>query len=168
MTRMKRFTQLAALLTVALLAGCSALSPYSTETKLNLKISASDQLNPDQNGRPSPIVLRLLELKHPTAFENADFFTLYERAKESLAQDLVSDEEIELRPGESLDLKLTVGNGNRYVGVLAAYRDLPETQWRYTVQVVPMGLTKVNLKLDDLGIHNIDADAKAKLAKADK
>lgn len=168
MIRMKRFTHLAALFAVALLAGCSAMSPYSKETKVNLKITASDQLNPDLNGRPSPIVLRLMELKHPTAFENADFFTLYERAKEALAQDMVSNEEIELRPGETLDLKLTVGNSNRYIGVLAAYRDLPETQWRYTVQVVPLAITKVNLALDDQGIHDVDAEAKAKLAKADK
>lgn len=32
-------------------------------------------------------------------------------------------------------MKLSVEEGSRYVGVLAAYRDLPETKWRYTVQV---------------------------------
>jgi type VI secretion system VasD/TssJ family lipoprotein len=53
--------------------------------QINLKLTASDQLNPDLNGRPSPIVVRLFELKHPVTFENADFFSLYERAKESLA-----------------------------------------------------------------------------------
>lgn len=58
-------------------------------------------LFPNGNGRPSPIVVRLFELKHPVTFENADFFSLYERAKETLAPDLVASEEIELRPGES-------------------------------------------------------------------
>lgn len=75
---------------LVLLAGCSSISPYSTVTKLNLKLTASDQVNPDLNGRPSPIVVRLIELKHPVAFENADFFSLYERAKESLSPDLVA------------------------------------------------------------------------------
>jgi type VI secretion system VasD/TssJ family lipoprotein len=51
--------------------------------QINLKLTGSDQLNPDLNGRPSPIVVRLFELKHPVTFENADFFSLYERAKES-------------------------------------------------------------------------------------
>ncbi|MEB0104693.1 type VI secretion system lipoprotein TssJ, partial [Pseudomonas sp. CCI3.2] len=64
-----------------LLAGCSTLSPYSTLTKLDLTLAASDQLNPDLHGRPSPIVVRLIELKNPVAFENADFFSLYERPK---------------------------------------------------------------------------------------
>ena len=95
---------LTALTTLVLLAGCSTLSPYSHVTKLNLNLTASDQLNPDLNGRPSPIVVRLFELKHPVAFENADFFSLYEHAKESLAPDIVATEELELRPGETVVL----------------------------------------------------------------
>ncbi|MBD8683985.1 type VI secretion system lipoprotein TssJ [Pseudomonas sp. CFBP 13719] len=148
------FKTLTALTTWALLAGCSALSPYSHVTKLNLKLTASDQLNPDLNGRPSPIVVRLFELKHPVAFENADFFSLYERAKESLAPDMVSTEELELRPGETVELKLSVEAGSRYVGVLAAYRDLPDTKWRYTLQVAPVEVTDADLTLDQSGIRN--------------
>jgi type VI secretion system protein VasD len=158
MMRMSRrstdfFKVLTALTTLALLAGCSTLSPYSHVTKLNLKLTASDQLNPDLNGRPSPIVVRLFELKHPVAFENADFFSLYERAKESLAPDMVSTEELELRPGETVELKLSVEEGSRYVGVLAAYRDLPDTKWRYTLQVAPVDVTDADLTLDQSGIR---------------
>ncbi|VVP52713.1 type VI secretion system lipoprotein TssJ [Pseudomonas fluorescens] len=139
---------------LVLLTGCSSLSPYSKVTKLNLKLTASDQLNPDLNGRPSPIVVRLFELKHPVTFENADFFSLYERAKESLAPDLVASEELELRPGETVELKLSVEEGSRYVGVLAAYRDLPETKWRYTVQITPVEVSDADLTLDSAGIRN--------------
>lgn len=154
---------LTAFAALVLLAGCSSISPYSTVTKLNLKLTASDQVNPDLNGRPSPIVVRLIELKHPVAFENADFFSLYERAKESLSPDLVASEELELRPGETAEFKLSVESGSRYVGVLAAYRDLRETQWRYVVQVTPADLTVAELILDKNGIH----DKNQKLAKAD-
>lgn len=157
------FKTLTALAALVLLAGCSSLSPYSHVTKLNLKLTASDQLNPDLNGRASPIVVRLFELKHPVAFENADFFSLYERARESLAPDLVANEEIELRPGETVEMKLSVEAGSRYVGVLAAYRDLPETKWRYTVQVTPMEVTDAELILDRAGIRNSNET----LAKAD-
>jgi len=157
---LKTLTALAALV---LLAGCSSLSPYSSMTKLDLKLTASDQVNPDLNGRPSPIVVRLMELKHPVAFENADFFSLYERARESLAPDLGASEELELRPGESVELKLSLESGSRYVGVLAAYRDLPETKWRYVVQVTPVKLTEAELTLDQTGIHNNNKT----LAKAD-
>ncbi|MBZ9782244.1 type VI secretion system lipoprotein TssJ [Pseudomonas sp. REP124] len=139
---------------LVLIAGCSTFSPYSKVTKLNLKLTASDQLNPDLHGRPSPVVVRLYELKHPVAFENADFFSLYERARESLAPDMVASEELELRPGETVELKLSVEQGSRYVGVLAAYRDLMDTQWRYTLQVTPQQSTDSDLTLDQTGIRN--------------
>ena len=148
------FKMLTAFVALALMAGCSSMSPYSNVTKLNLKLTASDQLNPDLNGRPSPIVVRLFELKHPVAFENADFFSLYERAKESLAPDMVATEELELRPGEIIELKLSLEEGSRYVGVLAAYRDLPDTKWRYTLQVAPMEVTDADLTLNQSGIRN--------------
>jgi len=157
------FKRLTVLMAMVLLAGCSSLSPFSQVTKVNLTLSGSDQLNPDLNGRPSPIVVRLFELKHPVAFENADFFSLYERARESLAPDLVASEELELRPGETLSLKLSVKEGSRYVGILAAYRDLPETRWRHTVPVTPMAITDADLTLDQSGIRN----GNATLVKAD-
>ncbi len=157
------FNMLAALTALVVLAGCSTLSPYSHVTKLNLKLTASDQVNPDLNGRPSPVVVRLFELKHPVAFENADFFSLYERAKESLAPDMVASEELELRPGETVELKLSLQEGSRYVGVLAAYRDLPDSRWRYTLQVTPVEITDADLTLDQNGIGNTNEP----LAKAD-
>jgi type VI secretion system protein VasD len=151
------FNALTALAALVLIAGCTSLSPYSQVTKVNLKLTASDQLNPDLNGRPSPIVVRLFELKHPVSFENADFFSLYERPKETLAPDMVANEEMELRPGETVELKLSVGEGSRYVGVLAAYRDLSDTQWRYTLQVAPLSATDVDLTLGQSGIRNTHA-----------
>ncbi|MBX8540205.1 type VI secretion system lipoprotein TssJ [Pseudomonas cichorii] len=138
------------------LSSCSALSPYSTQTRLSLQLTASDGLNPDINGRSSPIVLRLLELKHPVAFENMDFFSLYGRAKESLSTDLVASEELELLPGQSIVLKLKTGKDSQYVGVLAAYRNLPETRWRYVIPLTVEGHTRTELSLDDAGIHRSD------------
>lgn len=150
---MLRINALAMLVLAWMLAGCSAISPYSTQTRLELELTASDQLNPDINGRPSPVVVRLLELKNPVLFETADFFGLYGQAKELLAPDLVAAEELELRPGERLTLKLSAQEGSRYVGVMAAYRDLPETKWRYVVQVRSGQTTSAKLNLDHTGIN---------------
>lgn len=97
-------TRLSALLLaggLSLLAGCAALSPYSELTKLDLALVGSDELNPDLNGRPSPIVVRLIELRHPVTFQNADFFSLYQRPREVLSPDMVVQEELELRAGRA-------------------------------------------------------------------
>ncbi|MGN8344081.1 type VI secretion system lipoprotein TssJ [Pseudomonas sp. SMV71] len=143
---------LTTLATTLLLSGCAVLSPFSTMTKLNLTLVTSDQLNPDINARPSPVVVRLFELKHPVAFENADFLSLYERAKDTLSPDLIFSEELELRPGETVELRLSISGMGRYVGVLAAYRDLPHVRWRYTLPIAAQQLTEAHLTLDQNGI----------------
>ena len=157
---MSRLFPAAVFAALAVLGGCSALSPNSDLTKLDLSLQGSDRLNPDLNGRPSPIVIRLIELKHPVAFENADFFSLYQRPKEALSPDLVVQEELELRPGEQRDLKLFVQEGSRYVGVLAAYRDLPESSWRFVIPLQHKAQNRIELNLDEHGIKAIDSLAK--------
>ncbi|MGE6531140.1 type VI secretion system lipoprotein TssJ [Pseudomonas sp. NPDC077382] len=157
---MSRFLPAAVLAALAVLSGCSALSPNSDLTKLDLSLQGSDRLNPDLNGRPSPVVIRLLELKHPVAFENADFFSLYQRPKEALSPDMVIQEELELRPGEQRDLKLFVQDGSRYVGVMAAYRDLPESSWRFVIPLQHKAQNRIELMLDERGIKAIDPLAK--------
>lgn len=157
---MHRFTCLALLAALLSLTGCAALSPYSDMTKLDLTLNGSDQLNPDLNGRPSPIVLRLIELKHPVAFETADFFSLYQRPKEALSPDMVVLEELELRPGEQREMKLSVQPGSRYVGVLAAYRDLPESNWRVVIPLQEKERNSSVLTLNAQGIKTQDDASK--------
>jgi type VI secretion system protein VasD len=156
MISMPRFTCLALFTALLALTGCAALSPYSDMTKLDLTLNGSEQLNPDLNGRPSPIVLRLIELKHPVAFETADFFSLYQRPKEALSPDMVVLEELELRPGEQREMKLSVQPGSRYVGVLAAYRDLPESNWRVVIPLQEKERNSSVLTLDAQGIKTQD------------
>ncbi len=159
---MRKTLLLALAASLLTLVGCSTVSPYSDLTKLDLSLEGSSQLNPDLNNRPSPIVLHLMELKHPVAFENADFFTLYQRPREALSPDLIAIEELELRPGERRELKLTVQEGSRYVAVLAAYRNLPDTNWRFIIPLNEKGLNQVNLRLDAEGIRELDSATKGR------
>ena len=150
---MRRLISLSLLSLFTALGGCASLAPYSDTTKLDLKLQASEELNPDLRGRPSPIVVRLLELKNPSSFNNADFFSLYQRPKESLMPDLVSFEEMEVRPGEARELKLSVQPGSRYVGVVAAYRDLPEANWRYVVSLEEGEINQAGVMLGERGLE---------------
>ena len=150
---MYRATLTSMLLLIGLLAGCSAISPFSTLTKLEVAVTASDHVNPDLHGRPAPVVVHLLELRHPVAFENADFFSLYSNAEQALPKDWVGSEELELRTGERQALKLRLEPQTRFLGVLAAYRDLPHVQWRLVIPVTPQQLTLADLVLDQAGIR---------------
>ncbi|MNN96191.1 Type VI secretion lipoprotein [compost metagenome] len=70
-------------------------------------------------------------------------------------------EELELRPGETRELKLSVQPDSRYVGVLAAYRDLPEAKWRFVIPLEAAARNRSALSLDERGIRDLAAaDAK--------
>lgn len=140
---------LLALCTLLALTGCS---PFSSTTKLDLTLEGSPRLNPDINDRPSPIVVRLIELRNPVAFENTEFFSLYQRPREVLTPDLVSLEELELRPGDKRSYKLSTQAESRYIGVLAAYRNLPEANWRYVIPLKQKSHNQAELYLDARGI----------------
>ena len=147
---------LIALLATSAISGCSSQPSAPDLTKLDLTLEGGHRLNPDLHGRPSPVVLQLIELKNAAAFEGADFFSLYQRPKETLSPDIVAQEELELRPGEQREFKLSVQEGSRYVGVLAAYRDLPDTNWRYTIALQPNERNKVSLVLEEQGIEALN------------
>src|SRR3990167_1250710 len=57
-------------------------------------------------------------------------------------------------------MKLSVQPGSRYVGVLAAYRDLPESNWRVVIPLQEQERNSSVLSLDALGIKAQDDASK--------
>ena len=108
--------------------GCSSSPPKPTPVKAAL-VTAVD-VNPDIEGHPAPIVVRLYELKEAGAFNNSDYFRLIDREQEALGASLVAKEEYELQPGESRTWELKVSGEARFVGVAAGFRDLANSHWK--------------------------------------
>ena len=115
---------------VVLLAGCSSGPPLVQGT-----IRAEPAVNPDRGGRPSPIVVRVYELKAVAAFNGADFFALYDKEQETIGGDLVGREEFLLQPSESRQYRRQFQPDTKFIGVIGAYRDLEQSRWR---QVIPV------------------------------
>ena len=90
----------------------------------------SGDVNPDNSGRASPVVVRLFQLRNDGEFATADFFSLYDKEKETLGASFISREEYVLTPGETRTLELAVNPDARFIGALAAYRDIRAAQWR--------------------------------------
>ena len=116
-------------------------------TRLDAKVVAESDLNPDYGGRPSPLVVRIYELKNTVAFENADFFKLYESDVGTLEADLINREEFQLKPGDRKEFEQELDPATAYLGVLAAYRDIDNAVWRKTVQLEPNSWNDVTIHL---------------------
>jgi len=79
-------------------AGCSSKQPKPPPpTKAAIVVTAD--VNPDAAGRPSPIVVRLYQLKEEGAFNGASYFALADKEQATLGPSLESREEYELQPG---------------------------------------------------------------------
>src|SRR5262245_56421700 len=126
------------------LAGCGAARP----PLLQGAIKADPATNPDPNGRPSPVVVRVYEVKALGAFNSADFFSLFERESETLGPELVGREEYDLRPGESRPYRRQLQPDTKFIGVVAAFRDLEHSSWRQAVAVPAKRSVRVTIAVD--------------------
>lgn len=121
---------LSLLLSLALFGGCATAPPL-----LQGSIKAAPATNPDARGRPSPIVLRVYELRAIGAFNNADFFSLFEKEAETLGGELVGREEHILQPSETKPYQRQLQPDTKFIGVAAAFRDLENARWRSSAPV---------------------------------
>ena len=136
-------------LAAVLVACASAPKP----TQVAGTIEASAQVNPSTSKRPSPVLVRVYELKTAAAFSAADFMSLYQRDKTELGGDMLGKDEFVLAPGESKSFAKTLSPDTRFLGVLAAYRDVEHARWRSVVAVQPGQKQNVVIRANELAIE---------------
>jgi type VI secretion system protein VasD len=132
-----------ALAGAVLLAGCG-----TRPTAIRADVVAGADVNPDARGRPSPVVVKVFELKSLAAFEAADFFSLFEKDKETLGGELLARDELSLVPGAKREFVREAKPDTRFLGVVAGYRDLERSTWRAAVPVPAQKTTSVIVRLE--------------------
>lgn len=113
------------------LAGCSTLPQPS----LLANISTSSQLNPNRQGRASPLVVTFYQLKSPQTFLSTDFNQLYNNPKKALGDDFFSSTQQVFLPDKNQVFNLTLDKKTQYVGIVAAYSNLSNAQWRELIKI---------------------------------
>lgn len=146
-----RYAMLSMLFT---LGGCvvanSIVDPY---TRLSIEPLAN--INPDANERPSPMVLKVYELSSKNTFVTNDFFSLFDKAALTLGDDLIATDEFVVRPGQSYLHEMRLNGKTRYVGIVAAFQDIQNAQWRLVVEASPRGYDTVTVEINRLTLKQI-------------
>jgi type VI secretion system protein VasD len=115
----------------ALAVGCkSAPPPPKPVPPAKVLFVASADVNPDRDGRPSPIFVRLYLLKEEGAFNNASYFALLDKEQETLGPSLLSREEYPLRPGQTLEFEMKIPPEARFLAVAAQYYWKDKAKWK--------------------------------------
>lgn len=131
------------------LAGCSSAPK---PTVISGSVQASTGLNPSVSQRPSPLLVRVYELKSAAAFSAADFMSLHQSDQTALGADLVAKEEMMLQPGETRPYEKRLSDQTRFVGVFAGYRNLEQARWRAISPVEPNRSQKITIRAEPLAI----------------
>jgi type VI secretion system protein VasD len=133
-----------AILTACTIVACASKPPVPLPPppppKATLVIAAQPAVNPDSSGRPSPVVVRIYQLKADSAFSGATFFTLFDDERKVLGPDLIARDEYELVPGEHRTVEIAAPADMRFLGALAAFHDVRNSSWRAVLPVPRNGL----------------------------
>ena len=149
---MPAINRTALILTLVIAAVASAACVKDAPTVLDASVTATQDVNPDPAGRPSPIVVRFYALKSLKSFDTAAFFDIYEKAPETFGADLVSWGEVDLTPGASKALNVTLSPETRHVGFVAAFRSIDQATWRGSVDIPPNQTTRVAVDVEKLAL----------------
>ena len=133
------------LTTLALLSGCGSAPKRE---KVGLQISATTDVNPDLQGRPSPIILHVLELNSEEQFNRLDYTSLTQSSGAALGPDLLGKTRFVLSPGDSRQLPLELNPQTTFIGLVAGYRDIDNATWRTSVAVTQGDTKRINITLE--------------------
>jgi type VI secretion system protein VasD len=144
---------------VSMLAGCGMFGggkpkepTEPKETSVEMTLTAGNQLNPNAQRRPSPVVVRVFDLKTRSGFDAANFDSLFERDRETLAAELVGRDEFVLNPGDAKKIERKLAPETKVLGVAVAFRELERASWRTTVAVKPNAKNRVVVSVDGVTV----------------
>jgi type VI secretion system protein VasD len=120
-----------------LLAGCAQVDLTPKTLQLRFLVDADQQINPNEQQEPSPVLLRIYELKSVTQFLQAQFFELLDNDTQKLGTDLVAKREFELKPGDKQEFARQTPLETRHIGVVAGFRAIDVSRWRAVTELDP-------------------------------
>lgn len=146
---------------------------FDSEERVTVALAGDELLNPDAEGSPLSVVVRIYQLDSLTAFSAAAAGELWRDAESALGDALLSEREVIVLPGGRVVDRGPMARDTEYVAVVAFFRQMPDARWRLVFDAAAMRkdgiLTSpdgVAVSLADTRIEPVDDSAEL-LASAD-
>jgi len=108
------------------------------DTDLTLTFMADADINPDDKNTPSPLFIRMYELKSDKQFSKADFIDLFERDGDALGADMIAKHNLKrIIPGEVRKEYHVLDPQTRYVGLLAEFLQYKDSTFKVIIPIAP-------------------------------
>lgn len=111
---------------------------FNMDTDLEIKFKVDSDVNPDDDKKPSPLFVRMYQLKSTKMFSRANFIDLYEKDKEVLGADMISKQILRrVKPGESRNENFVLNKKTRFIGLYAEFLQYKKASFKLLIPVVP-------------------------------
>jgi type VI secretion system protein VasD len=126
------------LVTFLMIACSSVFQPQPEKVeKLTVEISTAADINPNDKGVANPLRIVVFTLKNTDEFQSSDFFTITEDNSPSLKEQMNSVYDRIMVPSETRKIELTLEAGVTAIGIVAAYREIEQADWKAVVYPLP-------------------------------
>lgn len=127
--------------------GCSLWQSSSPKTEpISLEVSTSSSVNPDINGRASPLSVYIYSVSDSEAFYSHDYFSLTEIAESKNDYRFKLIDSFIVEPKSKINKKYRISKEDRYIGIVAGFRDIEKSVWK-TVVDKKTGMKRMPLKI---------------------
>ena len=130
-------------ISIASLSACTAINSsvggfFNMDTDLEIKFKVDSDVNPDDDRKPSPLFVRMYQLKSTKMFSRANFIDLYEKDKEVLGADMISKQVLRrIKPGESRVENFVLNKETQFIGLYAEFLQFKRASYKLIIPVVP-------------------------------
>lgn len=160
---LRRKTSLLLFLVVLVLAACGLFKkeepppappppPPPEPTRVMIEFQASGDINPNAEGRASPLVLWIYQLKSYPVFMRADFFSIYDKEKETLADQVTGKQEIILKPNEKRTVLFEPAADTRAIGIMGLFIQSGRARWKTISEIQPNRTTVIPIQVNGAGL----------------
>jgi type VI secretion system VasD/TssJ family lipoprotein len=122
------------------LSGCSTIKGWFSPKRqspptFELTLHGSADLNPDSEGAPLITKVLILQLTDSSKAKVADLRSLARHAKETLDKELLSIDDISLKPSDTKRISIARNSDVKYLAVVGNFRTTTGLTWRSIVEV---------------------------------
>lgn len=156
------------------LSACSSINStvggfFNMDTDLEIKFKVDSDINPDDDKKPSPLFVRMYELKSNKMFSKANFIDIYEKDEEVLGADMLAKQRLRrLVPGESRNENFVLNKETRFIGLYAEFFQFKKSGFKLIVPVVPTNVIGTSAEILIAGNKLIHVDASNNIEKDDE
>ena len=146
------------LIVIAMLGLLSACAGAPKKETMDMQVTATVDVNPDMQGRPSPIILHIMELSSDEQFSRLDYMGLTQPSGAGLGTDLLGKNQLVLQPGDTKALPMELNPMTSAIGLVAGYRDIDNAAWRKVIPITQGSTKGISITLEQTQITTSVSD----------